>query len=74
LPAEILPAGASLSRLFRGKLVAFLRQAFTEKKLKFCGKLADLGEPAGFDRWLRELKATEWVVYAKPPFGGRRTF
>ena len=59
-----------LSRLFRGKLLAFLRQAFTERKLKFFGQLADLSEPARFDCWLGELKTIEWVVYAKPPFGG----
>lgn len=59
-----------LSRLFRGKLLAFLRQAFAEGKLKFCGRLADLAETARFHALLRESSNTEWVVYAKPPFGG----
>ena len=26
--------------------------------------------PAAFDRYLRPLRKTEWVVYAKPPFEG----
>jgi hypothetical protein len=59
-----------LSRLFRGKLLALLRQAFAEGTLEFFGQLADLAEPARFHAWLRKSKKTEWVVYAKPPFGG----
>jgi hypothetical protein len=59
-----------LSRLFRGKLLALLREAFAEGKLKFFGQLAELAEAARFHAWLRESCITEWVVYAKPPFGG----
>ena len=59
-----------LSRLFRGKLLAFLCEAFAEGRLEFFGQLADLAKPARFHAWLRESKKTEWVVYAKPPFGG----
>jgi hypothetical protein len=32
--------------------------------------IAALAEPAAFRRRLRELRRVEWVVYAKPPFGG----
>lgn len=59
-----------LSRLFRGKLLAFLRHAFTEGELKFFGQLADLATPDRFYAWVRKLQRAEWVVYAKPPFGG----
>jgi len=59
-----------LSRLFRGKLLAFLRQAFAGGKLEFFGQLADLAEPSRFQAWLRNSQNTEWVVYAKPPFSG----
>jgi len=59
-----------LSRLFRGKLLALLRDAFAGGKLQFHGKLAPLRKPARFRAWLRPLKDIEWVVYAKPPFGG----
>ena len=44
-----------LSRLFRGKLLAFLRQAFAEGKLKFFGSLADLAQPARFHAWLKKF-------------------
>jgi hypothetical protein len=59
-----------LSRLFRGKLLALLRHAFAEGKLKFFGQLADLAETTRFHAWLRRSQNREWVVYAKPPFGG----
>ena len=29
-----------------------------------------LSEPEAFAAWLAPLRRTEWVVYAKPPFGG----
>lgn len=59
-----------LSRLFRGKFLALLRDAFDGRKLQFHGKLTPLREPARFHALLRPLKNIEWVVYAKPPFGG----
>ena len=59
-----------LSRLFRGKLLAFLREAYAKGKLQFSGQLAALADPARFQTWLRTLKKSDWVVYAKPPFGG----
>src|SRR5882762_3578003 len=36
----------------------------------FFGDLAGLAQPTAFDRRLRALRRVEWVVYAKPPFGG----
>ncbi|PYX29284.1 MAG: IS91 family transposase [Acidobacteria bacterium] len=59
-----------LSRLFRGKFLALLRDAFAAGKLQFHGQLAPLREPARFHAWLRPLQEIEWVVYAKLPFGG----
>ena len=59
-----------LSRMFRGKFRALLRDAFAGGKLQFHGKLISLQQPARFHAWLRPLKDIEWVVYAKPPFGG----
>jgi hypothetical protein len=44
-PKFFLPVRV-LSRLFRGKLLALLRQAFAEGRLEFFGQLADLAEPA----------------------------
>jgi hypothetical protein len=59
-----------LSRLFRGKLLAFLRQAYANEQLGFPGALAALSQPCAFHSLLRRLRNKEWVVYAKPPFGG----
>ena len=59
-----------LSRLFRGKFVAALQRAFGAGKLSLCGRLADLADGRAFARWCRAMRQKEWVVYAKPPFGG----
>jgi len=59
-----------LSRLFRGKLLAFLRDAFARGRLRFSGQLAGFASPARFQSWLRTFKKSDWVIYAKPPFGG----
>jgi len=68
-PKFFLPVQV-LSRRFRKKLLALLRQAFADGKLEFFGQSADLADPARFDAWLLKLKKKDWVVYAKPPFGG----
>ena len=64
-----LPVHA-LSRLFRGKFVAGLKQLGAEDKLHFCGSQQHLAAPDGFPSFLRQLYQQDWVVYAKPPFGG----
>jgi Putative transposase/Transposase zinc-binding domain len=61
-----------LSRLFRAKFVAYLKAAFRKGELGFHGELKSLGEKRTFFEWLAEVRETEWVVYAKPPFGGPR--
>jgi hypothetical protein len=61
-----------LSRVFRGKFIAYLKTAFRDGKLGFHGELKSLGEKRNFIEWLKRLAETEWVVYAKPPFGGPR--
>jgi hypothetical protein len=38
--------------------------------LQFFGNDAHLAETTAFADWLRALRATEWVVYAKRPFAG----
>ncbi len=65
-----LPIGV-LSRVFRGKFVAGLRNAFHRGDLKFHpAHMLPLAEPRFFRAWLRALFRQEWIVYAKPPFGG----
>jgi hypothetical protein len=59
-----------LSRVFRGKFVAGLRRAFRRGRLAFPGGLRDLLDPSAFRAFLRQLFRHDWVVYAKPPFGG----
>src|SRR6202049_501148 len=59
-----------LRRVFRGKFVAALRQAFRDHQLVFHGNLTLLAQPSTFAAWLRPLFRKDWVLYAKPPFGG----
>ena len=68
-PGFFLPVRV-LSRLFRRLFLAELDAAFAASRLGFFGDLAALAEPAAFARRLKELHRVEWVVYAKPPFGG----
>jgi hypothetical protein len=51
-----------LSRVFRGKFLAGLRAAFHHGAVRFAA------DP--FDQALSIAAHTDWVVYAKPPFGG----
>jgi hypothetical protein len=51
-----------LSRVFRGKFLAGLRAAFTKGKLRLAAET--------FEPMLSRAVRTDWVVYAKPPFGG----
>jgi len=59
-----------LSRVFRGKFVGGLKQAFQNRGMNFSGTLAPLAQPKSFAAWLRLLFRKDWVVYAKRPFGG----
>jgi hypothetical protein len=68
-PGFFLPVRV-LSRFFRRLFLDQLRAAFEAGELGFFGDLATLAQPAVFARRLRELRRVEWVVYAKPPFGG----
>jgi hypothetical protein len=59
-----------LSRVFRGKFVAGLRSAFRNRQLLFYGDCMALAEEKNFTAFLGSLVQQDWVVYAKPPFGG----
>lgn len=59
-----------LSRVFRGKFAAGLKRAFRRGELAFHGQLQPLANEKTFRSWLRTLYRQDWVVYAKPPFGG----
>jgi len=64
-PGFFLPVRV-LSRLFLEQLQA----AFASGRLHRVGTLESLQDPAAFARALAPVRETEWVVYAKPPFGG----
>jgi hypothetical protein len=59
-----------LSRVFRGKFISFLKQAYQRGELKFYGQLSQLAQPAAFQRQIDAAVQRNWVVYAKRPFGG----
>ena len=46
-----------------------MRRAY-QRELSFHGQLQPLGEKQNFFPWLNRIVQSEWVVYAKPPFGG----
>src|ERR1700693_5146251 len=54
-----------LSRVFRGKFVAGLRQLFRKNKLQFLGACQQLSSEKSFNSFLRTLFRENWVVYAK---------
>ncbi|WP_456304801.1 IS91 family transposase, partial [Acidocella aquatica] len=68
-PGFFLPIRV-LSRLFRRLFLEALQGAFEAGELSFFGDLTGLAEPDAFAEKLRALRQIEWVVYAKPPFGG----
>lgn len=59
-----------LSRMFRGKFLYYLNQAFHKGQIKFHGTLKHLADPQAFRLFLQSTRKTEWVAYAKPPCGG----
>jgi hypothetical protein len=59
-----------LSRLFRRLFLEGLARLHKTSKLKFFSNLSGLADPDTFATYLAPLHRTEWVVYAKPPFGG----
>jgi hypothetical protein len=57
-----------LSRLFRRLFLQALESAQRGGRLAFHGTLAE--KASEFPQLLAQLRSREWVVYAKPPFGG----
>ena len=59
-----------LSRLFRRLFIEGLLALHRAGKLAFFGDLVGLSGTDHFAAYLAPLRKKEWVVYAKPPFGG----
>jgi hypothetical protein len=68
-PGFFLPVRV-LSRLFRRLFLEKILAAHQANNLKFFGDHATLADPQAFATYLARLRRTEWVVYAKRPFGG----
>jgi len=68
-PGFFLPVRV-LSRLFRGKFLAYLKRAYRRGHLTLCGRLHNLSQRRPWAAWLRTAYGQDWVVYAKRPFGG----
>lgn len=59
-----------LSRLFRRRFLHGLTLLHDSRDLILEGSLTSLRDPERWHGLIRDLKASDWVVYAKPPFGG----
>ncbi len=68
-PRFFLPVRV-LSRLFRRLFLEKLIGSYKAGHLAFFGNHAALADPQAFAAYLAPLRRTEWVVYAKRPFGG----
>jgi predicted Zn-ribbon and HTH transcriptional regulator len=68
-PGFFLPVKV-LSHRFRKLYLRYLEQAYAAGKLHFHGDLEELADGKNFARYVASLAAIDWVVYAKPPFGG----
>jgi hypothetical protein len=68
-PKFFLPVRV-LSRVFRGKFIDRLKQSRASGDLTFHGGLAELALDGAFERLLDQIVRQDWVVFARPPFGG----
>ena len=68
-PGFFLPVRV-LSRLFRRLFLEALQKSFEAGALQFFSNLEALRDKAAFAAYLAAAANTEWVVYAKAPFGG----
>lgn len=59
-----------LARLFRRLFLDGLMALHRKGALTFFGDHDRLADTAAFTKWLAPFRKSEWVVYAKPPFGG----
>jgi hypothetical protein len=62
-----------VSRLFRGKFLAYLKKAYGEGRISFPGKIAHLKEESALKALLNTLYGQEWNVYCKPSFRDAET-
>jgi Putative transposase/Transposase zinc-binding domain len=62
---------AVVAKLFRGKFLAYFREAVTNNEIVFHGALETFMQvPCSFGKFIDTLYKKEWVVYLKAPFAG----
>ena len=71
LPGFFLPVRV-LSAYFRRRFLEALEKLYRQGELLLTGTLAHLRDAQAFHRYLDPWRNADWVVYAKPPFGGPR--
>ena len=59
-----------MGRLFRGKFLHALHQAYQEGRLQLEGTTQVLQNSSAWKKLFNKLYDVDWVVFAKPPFGG----
>lgn len=58
-----------LSGKFQGKFLDMLKQAYSNDKIEFKGKLRDIAGEKQFSRFIDSLYQKKWVVNIQKPFG-----
>lgn len=59
-----------MARLYRRLFVEGLMALLRKGGLRFFGDLSDLNDAGAFAKWFAPSRKMDWIVYAKPPFGG----
>jgi len=62
-----------LSKVYQGKLIYYLKQAYRRSSLNFFGSLSHLKDTRSFEHQMSKATTSNWVVYAKRPFAGPDT-
>lgn len=62
IPVKVLP------RLFKGKLLAFIKESYKSKIMSFHGSCSYLSSESSFYSMIDSLYRKDWVVYCKKPF------
>ena len=56
----------ALSKVFRGKFISLMEDAYRQGRLHFPGNTSSLGTRKGFRHLIKQLWSKNWVVYTKP--------
>jgi hypothetical protein len=64
---EFLFPVKALSKVFRGKFISYMEDAFKKNQLKFPGSTGALKSRKRFKKLVNQLWSKKWVVYTKEP-------